>query len=248
MASTATPIFDDRRSPLFEIFVVVLALAPFFLLAAVYRELPDPVPVHWDLGGRPDRFARSTLVSVFTAPLVGLYLQGLFLMIRDGIARSQPTTPAAFAEPWTRVKAAQIEANVRLLDWVRVAEGALIFAVSGAIGSSAPSLAPYGRVFAGIAFAAGIALAAGGVYWTVRLVSLRREERSLPRSTAPRSPDARAYRLGGTIYYEPADPSLFVEKRWGVGQTINFAHPRAKWLVAYILGLPLMLAVLIASS
>lgn len=33
----------------------------------------------------------------------------------------------------------------------------------------------------------------------------------------------------GSIYYNPQDPSIFVEKRVGVGWTLNFAHP-AGWM------------------
>lgn len=42
-----------------------------------------------------------------------------------------------------------------------------------------------------------------------------------------RSPD-RAWKLG-LIYFNPEDPALFVEKRFGVGYTVNFARPGA-WL------------------
>jgi uncharacterized membrane protein len=42
-----------------------------------------------------------------------------------------------------------------------------------------------------------------------------------------RSPD-RAWKLG-LVYFNPEDPALFVEKRFGVGYTVNFARPGA-WL------------------
>jgi len=42
-------------------------------------------------------------------------------------------------------------------------------------------------------------------------------------STAP-VPDDRYWKLG-SIYFNPQDPSLFVEKRSGIGWTMNFANP-----------------------
>ncbi len=41
------------------------------------------------------------------------------------------------------------------------------------------------------------------------------------------------YWLGGVIYYNPDDPDLLVPKRYGLGlgQTLNFGHPRAKWFI-----------------
>lgn len=44
-----------------------------------------------------------------------------------------------------------------------------------------------------------------------------------------RLPDAANYR-GGIFYVNPADPRLWVEKQCGVGMTLNYARPAAKWI------------------
>lgn len=49
------------------------------------------------------------------------------------------------------------------------------------------------------------------------------------------------YRLGGRIYINPQDPALWVDKRFGIGWTLNFGN-RWSWLV---LGLLLAPAVLV---
>ncbi len=41
---------------------------------------------------------------------------------------------------------------------------------------------------------------------------------------------------GDLIYYNPIDPSLFVEKKIGIGTTINFANKQAKYFLLYLLG------------
>lgn len=48
-----------------------------------------------------------------------------------------------------------------------------------------------------------------------------------------RSPD-RAWKLG-LFYFNPDDPTLFVEKRFGVGYTVNFARPGAWLFIGVIL-------------
>ncbi|ANE45693.1 hypothetical protein SY83_04570 [Paenibacillus swuensis] len=54
--------------------------------------------------------------------------------------------------------------------------------------------------------------------------------------------DDRFWKLG-VLYYNPEDPSLFVEKRFGVGWTVNNARP-AVWVVsAVIVAIPILLAV-----
>lgn len=47
--------------------------------------------------------------------------------------------------------------------------------------------------------------------------------------------------IAGLIYFNPGDPKLWIEKRFGGGLTVNFARPLA-WV---ILGLPLFFALVI---
>ena len=52
------------------------------------------------------------------------------------------------------------------------------------------------------------------------------------------------YKCWGLVYYNPDDPSLFIDKQFGYGQTMNFAHKSAWYLMLFIVLFPL-LAVLI---
>jgi uncharacterized membrane protein len=57
------------------------------------------------------------------------------------------------------------------------------------------------------------------------------------------------YWILGSIYVNRADPSFFVERRVGVGWTLNFGNPRVVALFVVILAIPLLLPfVLIAVS
>ena len=49
------------------------------------------------------------------------------------------------------------------------------------------------------------------------------------------------WRWSGLVYYAPEDPAVFVPKRMGIGQTLNFARPAA-WAV---LGAPVLVAVVL---
>jgi uncharacterized membrane protein len=48
----------------------------------------------------------------------------------------------------------------------------------------------------------------------------------------------------GMFYFNPDDPALFVEKRIGIGYTINFAHGSSWIVLALTLVLPLGLGAL----
>ena len=54
------------------------------------------------------------------------------------------------------------------------------------------------------------------------------------------TPD-RAWKVGGLWYFNPRDPAIWVEKRFGLGYTLNFGNWRA-WLLIFVLMLVPMLA------
>jgi uncharacterized membrane protein len=57
-----------------------------------------------------------------------------------------------------------------------------------------------------------------------------------------------AHWLGGIIYFNHADPSLFVERRMGIGWTANFGNIWAWVLIACVLAIPLALHIALSRS
>ncbi len=55
----------------------------------------------------------------------------------------------------------------------------------------------------------------------------------------------RAYRRG-VFYADRDDPALLVPKRFGVGWSLNFGHPRAPLVLAVVLAVPLLTVLLAA--
>jgi uncharacterized membrane protein len=51
------------------------------------------------------------------------------------------------------------------------------------------------------------------------------------------------YWSGGLFYNNPDDPAMFVPKRFGLGWTLNFGHPRARQFLITMLVLVLVLVV-----
>jgi uncharacterized membrane protein len=63
--------------------------------------------------------------------------------------------------------------------------------------------------------------------------------------TSPMSRDDDRNWIAGVIYYNPDDPDALVPKRYGLGWTINFGHPRGKVALLVLIGLILVPIVLI---
>jgi uncharacterized membrane protein len=61
---------------------VILSVIPLFYLAAIYPSLPEIVPTHFDMEGRPNDYSeKSTLI--FLALLFSILSFGVFLLITN---------------------------------------------------------------------------------------------------------------------------------------------------------------------
>lgn len=247
MNATTTPL-DARRlgqftNPTVEVLAALLTLLPFVLLAAFYRELPARVPMHWDITGRPDGWAEKSIVAVFAVPLVGLYMQGLALLVKHGLLTVRASVTRELADRQRAAHERYLRLTMQLLDWIRVTTALLLAAIS--LGTITGSLERYAHLswLVGVgAGCAGVLLLAGVIYWSIQLVKVRGELRDLevrPSARPDRDPE---HWRAGLFYVNADDPAIFVEKRIGVGYTLNFGNRRAYLYLAYIFGLPLLVA------
>jgi uncharacterized membrane protein len=87
-----------------------------------------------------------------------------------------------------------------------------------------------------------------GLLFVLVLVLLWHPQRSQRKVNTPvdRQPTSEIFRdddrywSGGFFYNNPDDPALFVEKRYGLGWTLNFGHPQARLILIGMLLLTLV--------
>jgi uncharacterized membrane protein len=214
-------------------------LGPFLLLAAVagalvarWDKLPERFPVHWGLAGQPDRWGSRTPIVVLGPLLFGALLVGLMLMIGLGVVRARYR---AVEGPG----AARERALLRLVRGCLLGAAwtiALIFAVVGAIPLLSPALGPNGLLtlilvlsFGSPAVLLGLALGAAKL------------PPRLPPDRAPREDGSWKW---GLFYVNPDDPAVWVEKRFGIGYTLNLGQPAGRFTFLALLASPLLLAAL----
>jgi uncharacterized membrane protein len=58
----------------------IIILIPFIYSAFIYNQLPEQVPIHWDLEGRPDDYS-SRFSGVFLMPLMNIGVYFLLLLL-----------------------------------------------------------------------------------------------------------------------------------------------------------------------
>lgn len=71
---------SDAMQPRKELPILVLLLLPFLTLPFVWDQLPDQVPIHWNIEGTADGFAGKTM-GLLLLPLVSVAVYALFWLI-----------------------------------------------------------------------------------------------------------------------------------------------------------------------
>jgi uncharacterized membrane protein len=222
-------------------------IGPFALLAAVgvwlglhWTEIPDRFPIHWGMNGQPDNWATRSLIGVFLPLLTGAFFCALLGFFAHAILR------------WSRVirmggAAGESEHYFRrtVVSILVAAEYflALVFAWAGILDLSAVRTGPPGVVpmrVLSLSFTAVVTLlmmraGQGGS----RLA--RGAAAGLVIPAGDRTAD-RFWKLG-LFYSNGDDPALIVEKRFGIGYTINFGHPGAWLLIGTLTAVAIVLAV-----
>jgi uncharacterized membrane protein len=104
------------------------------------------------------------------------------------------------------------------------------------------SVATGGGRPAALSWIAPLVILASTVPFAVQLVLLMRE----PGSGTDGTPDE-CWKLG-LVYFNPADPAVMVEKRFGVGYTVNFGNRALWWIVAAGVLLILLIAAVLRTG
>jgi uncharacterized membrane protein len=211
----------------------VMAIGPFGILlaAALYlhanwQSIPARYPMHWSGSGVPNRWADKSPLTVFAPLLAGAILNLFLLFMGEAILKYSPRARVANTAAWT---ARFRLVNLRLLMVVT-------WGVSLLLSWFAILPLPTGPLLK-FTWIAPLLLLAVITPFVWQMVSLSQE----PGSGSDGTPD-RAWKLG-LFYYNPDDPALIVERRFGIGYTFNFGN-RASWWLLGLLTLPILFLVL----
>jgi uncharacterized membrane protein len=214
-----------------------IALCPlaFLTAAAIYAatewdRLPRRIPVHWGIHGA-DRWLDRTPANVFGFLLLLASTCGVFLLLSHGMLH------------WSRrisVTGERARDESRFRDgvvWLLIGLQYLV-AVPAVLMAFWPEM-PAKWVWPSLTLAV-IALA------VVRLTRIGQggsrvaDEIDSGPPMGDHTPDT-AWKWG-LVYYNPADPALIVEKRFGLGYTLNFGN-RWSWVLTAALLVPAIVTV-----
>jgi uncharacterized membrane protein len=213
-------------------------VGPFLILAAVcvclglnWNRIPARIPIHWGADGLPNGWAAKSPASVYGIAVIGalvcLLLAGLAWALPRGVRRIQSSGAGA------RREARFVHAvSLFLLGteyWLVLLMG-LLSLVALRPDPQAP-LHAFWPILLGETLVVGtvfvIAYRMGQGGWRLGGTSETSDADNAP-PVGDRTPDE-CWKLG-LFYFNRNDPALWVEKRFGIGWTVNMANPRS-WLV-----------------
>jgi uncharacterized membrane protein len=191
------------------------ALAGLSLWAVAHMDrLPDRLPIHWGFGG-PDRWVitspRAVMGLLGVHALVCLLLTASAWGVLHWSRRVSASGPSAAAERQFRRRTILL---ILAAEYFTVLPPAFSLLEAPALAMKLWSAALLVTI---LAFAISLMRAGqGGARLTA---AVGRPSRPIGDRTA----DARW--IGGLVYFNPTDPALLVEKRMGIGWSLNFGNP-----------------------
>lgn len=216
---------------------VLITLLGAVVLALRWDEIPAVFATHFGDGFEPDGWSEKSIGSVF----FGVWFSWIMLAVLGGTAAMTYRMSAASNlqdSAARRRRAARIKADtVTALGWVGAALSAFIVAIG--LCTALPGLQSWIKPVT----AGGTLLLVVGTLPLVAWSVVRASNAGEPRPEDPETtedPDRDKYYKWGVFYYNPDDPAVLVEKRYGIGLSFNYARPQAQLAMATLLLLPLL--------
>lgn len=241
---TDHPSVTSYLSAPLQLAQLALLVLPATIFVWLLDRLPAKIPAHWNARGEVDRLGSPHELWLFAVWL--LIDVGIVWVVAAAVAKERWALPPGDEERYVELQRQRRSLIVRLVEW-------MVFGVNLSValtwvGMAAGSLDGYGAL-RGWALGVSIALLAVAVIAPLAvylrpLTRVQDDIRTLAGSdvlgTRPEG-----WRAGGLIYYAPEDPALFVPKKLGIGQTLNFGRPGAWIFIGSLTVLPLLITIVL---
>lgn len=228
---------------------VAIAVGTAVVGAVRYPHMPERLVSHYDGGGHPTSYTDKTFGSAFVLVFVQIGTTALIVTLTRITARSKAALDAQdprAAERHRRFVAAMARCLLVLAAAVDLSMFFASLAMWKVIGSTGTFpvllIAPILLATVGLVVVT-VRVGQGGS--RLRLDGDSDGARGSGTGTVNRDDD-RFWKLG-LIYVNHEDPAVFVQKRFGVGWTVNFARPAAVGMLVGILAIVLLVPLLTAS-
>lgn len=192
-----------------------------------YPSLPNIIPTHYNINGVANKFAAKSYANLLSIPIVQLLMGALFFGIFIAILSAKTQYAGGeISDGLSRgMRFKKIMANFLFFIGIAVL---LLFVF---IQLSILQIITNTVMFAvPMVFMAGVILVV--IILMIKVgqsgIRLKTSGKQIEQNTV----DTDENWIGGIIYCNRKDPSLFVEKRFGMGYTLNFGNPKSIFAMA----------------
>jgi uncharacterized membrane protein len=202
-------------------------------LAYTYPAAPDPFPTHFDINGNPNAFSPKTIGSYFLIVFVQVFIWALITVLSYLVVRAK-SLPGREEMGFKRVM-------LRFLFAIKALAVGFIGVVGAASAYAAVNATPLPGWFLGVTVVYIVLIFALIIVLTVRASARSARLQPADASTTDRMNDS--HWILGSIYFNRDDPSIFVERRFGIGWTINLGSAGGILTVVVLLGVAILLPI-----
>ncbi|MHA6252683.1 DUF1648 domain-containing protein [Oceanobacillus sp. CAU 1775] len=217
-----------------------LALVVIFFTFNNYHLLPDQIPMQYNFSGEVTTWADKSYRSALLLPVMILYMTLLFIFVNTVIARAKQQIDsenpekslkqnALFRRRWSLYI---ILSGISLSFMLAFAQFTFFYSVDSTLLMVVIMLFTF--LMIGGAIYLSITTGQGGS--RIKHGTITHNGKSINR-------DEDKYWKLGVFYFNRNDPALFLEKRFGVGWTINLGRPLAWIIFIIIIGSAILLPI-----
>ncbi|WP_246366941.1 DUF1648 domain-containing protein [Paraliobacillus salinarum] len=230
---------DEMLPSYVHLIPAVIAVMLIILSGNLFDQLPNQIPIHWGPDGMPDAFTNKDWLSVLNLPIMLIMLQVMFFSINLFTKRSGIKINASNIQS-SKLRQLRLRKYTSWFLFVTNVLMTLLFAFlqlnllyEDLFSNGLLVLLPIGFMLIILAGALILAVKVGRVDSDFEGTLVL--DHSSHNKTE--SVDDDQYWKGGLFYFNRNDPSVFVEKRFGIGWTLNFANP----IGYFVIFLPLVI-------
>ena len=229
---------DAMLPPYIFLLPSIITIGVIGYTALNYSLLPEQIPTHWGINGKPDAFTAKNQFSAYSLLITLLIMQLMFFGINEATRRSGIKLSA------TRLEASRTRQLTlrKYSSWFMLIINVLItmLFVFFQLQMIYPTIVNSAALMA-IPLLFLLIVLVGTALFAYQ-VGRAGEKVESEGKNGISDVDDDQYWKGGLFYFNKNDPSFFVEKRFGVGWTINFANP----IGLFIIFVPLIIILIIS--
>ncbi|MFZ3591126.1 DUF1648 domain-containing protein [Bacillus sp. DJP31] len=245
-----TVVIDTRfreqkltHSNLWFILSFVVVIATIILTFLQYNQIPDRIPTRYNFEGDITNWADKSYRTVLLIPIMQVYLTLLFLFINTMITKAKQQV--SVERPEDSIRQNVIFRRAWSL-FIIITGTALTLLFSFIQLSFIYPINQQALVIVPLVFSFGVTIYSIVLSFTTGQGGSRLKTQAGKNGNVIDRDDDKYWKFG-QVYFNKNDPSLFLEKRFGIGWTINYARPVALLILLGIVLLAISLPMLLGA-